>query len=122
LVILLAVWIGYLFFEDGDSMDAFKAFAIIAIAAVLIYFAAMAEGDKSKVQVKANQDAQIICAHCHSTGCVTTSNVKLKKGISGGKATGAILTGGLSLLAVGLSRKEAVTEAKCSNCGSVWHF
>jgi hypothetical protein len=48
--------------------------------------------------------------------------VKLKKGVSGGKAAGAIMTGGLSVLAVGLSRKEDATEAKCSNCGSVWHF
>jgi len=120
LFIFLAVWIGYLFFEGGDSADALKTFAIIAIAAVLIYFVAMAEG--SKGNVKANQDALIICGQCHSTGCVTTRGVKIKKGISGGKATGAILTGGFSLLAVGLSRKEDATEAKCSNCGSVWHF
>ncbi len=48
--------------------------------------------------------------------------VKNKKGISGGKATGAILTGGVSLLATGLSRKEAATAATCGNCKSGWHF
>jgi hypothetical protein len=46
----------------------------------------------------------------------------VKAGISGGKATGAILTGGLSLLATGLSRKHAATEANCGNCGSRWTF
>jgi hypothetical protein len=48
--------------------------------------------------------------------------VSRKAGISGGKATGAILTGGLSLLATGLSRKERLTEAHCDNCGSTWTF
>jgi hypothetical protein len=46
----------------------------------------------------------------------------LKKGISGGKATGALLTGGVSILASGLSRKEKVTEARCANCRQTWHF
>lgn len=31
-------------------------------------------------------------------------------------------TGGLSLLAVGLSRKENHTQARCMNCGSTWVF
>ncbi|HYA40277.1 MAG TPA: hypothetical protein VEF34_03175 [Syntrophobacteraceae bacterium] len=44
---------------------------------------------------------------------------QMKKGISGGKATAAILTGGFSLLVTGLSRKEQLTEAKCRKCGSV---
>ena len=122
LFVLLAVWIGYLFSQDpgSDELDGFKVLAITAIAAVLIYGAWLMQGGQSRT--KASQDAQIVCAQCHSKGCVTTSRVKLKKGISGGKATGAILTGGLSLLAVGLSRNEDATEAKCSNCGSVWHF
>ena len=75
-----------------------------------------------KEQIKASLDSQIVCAQCHSKGNVTTRKATLKKGISGGKATGAILTGGLSLLGTGLSRKEDATEAKCSNCGSVWNF
>lgn len=44
------------------------------------------------------------------------------KGVSGGKATGAILTGGVSLLATGLSRKEAQTQARCGHCTSSWAF
>ena len=46
--------------------------------------------------------------------------VKRKKGVSGGKATGAVLTGGLSLFATGLSRKEKQQELSCSNCGVTW--
>jgi len=79
-------------------------------------------GGTSGHELKAKHDAQIVCPQCQGRGRVTTATVRLKKGISGGKATGAILTGGLSLLATGLSRKENMTEAQCSNCGSVWHF
>ena len=68
------------------------------------------------------KDMQIVCPHCQTKGHVTTRQVQLKKGVSGGKAVGALLTGGVSLLAVGLSRKEDATKATCSNCGSVWHF
>jgi hypothetical protein len=71
---------------------------------------------------KERRDAQIICPQCQQRGHVTTRSVRQKKGISGGKATAAILTGGLSILATGLSRKEDATEAECSNCGSIWHF
>lgn len=46
----------------------------------------------------------------------------MKAGVSGGKATAALLTGGFSLLAMGLSRKQRVTEAWCSNCQSTWCF
>ena len=67
-------------------------------------------------------DAQIVCPHCHVTGQVSTRRVRRKKGVSGGKATGAVFTGGLSLLATGLSRKETQTSARCGNCGSVWEF
>ena len=65
---------------------------------------------------------QLVCPHCQSRGTVRTKRVRQKKGISGGKATAAVLTGGVSLLATGLSRKETQTEAHCSNCGSTWRF
>jgi uncharacterized Zn finger protein (UPF0148 family) len=66
--------------------------------------------------------SQIICPHCQTRGKVKTKQVKRKQGISGAKATGAVLTLGLSTLGTGLSRKQKMTEAKCSNCGSVWTF
>lgn len=66
--------------------------------------------------------SKVICPHCHERGGVTTKQVRLKKGVSGAKATGALLTGGVSLLVVGLSRKENMTQASCSCCGQVWHY
>jgi hypothetical protein len=100
---------------------------IAIVAAILIYGFSIAEPYKpgearSRPTVKARRDAQIICQQCQTRGRVTTRQVTLKNGISGGKATGALLTGGLSLLATGLSRKEDATKAECANCGSVWHF
>ena len=53
---------------------------------------------------------------------VLTKHVEIKKGISGAKATGAILTAGVSLLATGLSRKEGQTQAHCENCNSIGYF
>lgn len=63
-----------------------------------------------------------VCSHCQKRGCVITKKLKAKKGISGGKATAGLLTCGLSLFAVGLSRKEMITQAKCLNCDSEWQF
>jgi hypothetical protein len=75
--------------------------------------------DSSRPVRKSNA---LICPHCQTQGNVTTSPIKVKTGVSGGKATAAVLTGGLSLFAVGLSRKQAVTSAHCSHCGSTWTF
>jgi hypothetical protein len=44
----------------------------------------------------------------------------MKAGISGGKFTAAVLTGGLSLLVVGLSRQELRTQMICSHCKVTW--
>jgi hypothetical protein len=65
---------------------------------------------------------EMVCPHCQVKGKVHTQSVKHKKGISGGKAVGAILTGGLSILVTGLSRKERATEAYCGNCDAKWSF
>ena len=64
----------------------------------------------------------IVCPHCQERGHVKTMQIQVKRGISGGKATGAIMTAGLSLAATGLSRKEIVTEAHCYNCEQTWQF
>ena len=64
--------------------------------------------------------AQMVCPHCQVRGQVHTKRVKVKRGISGGKATGAVLTAGFSILATGLSRKEAATQATCNNCRVTW--
>ncbi len=64
--------------------------------------------------------SELVCPHCNTKGGVTTKQVKAKKGISGGKATAAVMTMGISTVATGLSRKEKVTELTCSNCGMTW--
>src|SRR5687767_7910869 len=64
-------------------------------------------------------DAGIMCPHCQVRGGVRTKSIKQKKGLSGGKATAAVFTMGISMLGTGLSRKEKVTEAKCGNCKAV---
>lgn len=77
-------------------------------------------------QIKTNQSGSLnqamICPHCQARGTVRTKSVKQKKGISGAKATGALLTGGISLIATGLSRKESATQAHCDKCNSTWFF
>jgi hypothetical protein len=65
---------------------------------------------------------KMVCPHCQTKGKIRTKSVKQKKGISGGKAVAGFMTVGISLLAVGLSRKEKVTQAHCDNCGSTWYF
>jgi hypothetical protein len=67
-------------------------------------------------------NANMVCPHCQTKGHVVTEKAKVKNGISGGKATGAVLTAGLSVLATGLSRKTEVTKASCNNCRSEWMF
>jgi len=70
-----------------------------------------------------DNNPELICPHCQKKGLVSTiQGIEQKTGISGAKATGALLTGGLSLLATGLSRKQKVTQAHCSNCNSTWYF
>jgi hypothetical protein len=64
----------------------------------------------------------LICPHCQEKGKVSVKSVERNKGIHGTKAAGAALTAGLSLLLIGLSRKEQMTQAYCSNCQSTWEF
>jgi hypothetical protein len=85
--------------------------------------------DKSKRQEESRltfewgeRNPSMICPHCNERGQIRTKSVKRKKGVSGGKATAAILTAGVSMLATGLSRKEGVTQAHCCNCNNTWDF
>lgn len=68
------------------------------------------------------QNPHMECPHCKTVGQINTRKVDLTKGISGGKAVAGLLTGGLSILAVGISREETKTEARCGKCNNVWHF
>lgn len=62
------------------------------------------------------------CPHCSARGKIRTKLITQKKGVSGGKATAAILTGGITMLATGLSRKESNTQAHCMQCTNTWIF
>lgn len=64
--------------------------------------------------------SQVICPHCQIRGEVYYKTLDRKKGISGGKAVAGILTGGFSILATGLSRKEQHIQAHCVNCNTTW--
>ena len=64
----------------------------------------------------------MICPHCQEKGKTRTKHVVQKKGISGGKAAAALVTGGLSVLATGLSRKEGLTQAHCDACQNTWSY
>jgi hypothetical protein len=64
----------------------------------------------------------LICPHCQQRGAVRTRPVDQKSGLSGGKATAALLTGGVSLVATGLSNSERRTESWCGSCRSTWRF
>lgn len=90
---------------------------------VIIFFALVAAGiwigyEQNKA---ANSKAdKIVCPHCQTAGQVEVYLMQRKKGISGGKATGALMTGGISMFATGLSRKENVRNLRCGNCGVTW--
>jgi DNA-directed RNA polymerase subunit RPC12/RpoP len=64
--------------------------------------------------------SEIVCPYCQKKGFVKTKAIKQKKGISGAKATGAVFTMGVSILATGLSRKEKVTQLTCGSCKMTW--
>lgn len=63
---------------------------------------------------------QIECPYCHSSGTVVVQQVKKKKGVSTGKATAALLTGGISLIGTGLAKKAIVSQLTCASCNMTW--
>lgn len=63
---------------------------------------------------------EVICPYCETKGQVRMRTKQQKKGISGGKAVGAVFTGGASLLVTGISRREKGTQAHCCKCSTTW--
>jgi hypothetical protein len=78
--------------------------------------------DRLETQHYGPRNVNMVCPHCQTQRSIRTKPVQMKKGVSGGKATAALLTGGVSLLATGLSRKENLTQAHCKNCSNTWVF
>jgi transcription elongation factor Elf1 len=62
-------------------------------------------------------NSKVKCQFCGAEGAVRVTDVTRKTGISGGKAAGAIVTGGASILATGLSQKKPAKHLSCRNCG-----
>jgi len=98
---------------------------IVIIGVVILLVMGIIGGILETRQQKNNRlfgesNGAMICPHCQSRGTVHTKAITRKKGISGGKATAAIFTGGVSMLATGLSRKEKATQVYCSNCMNTW--
>lgn len=81
---------------------------------------AYAMRDSIKNGIRPTPNPNLVCPHCQTRGTVTATHAIRKRGISGGKATGALFTGGVSMLATGLSRKQGVTQMVCGQCGVRW--
>lgn len=101
--------------------------AALVIVSVIGVVSALAlspggEGNLNRQLLHAAYNGLLVCPHCQTKGHVRTKSIQVKQGISGTKATAAILTGGISLLVVGLSRKHDATQASCARCRSVWTF
>jgi len=105
-------------------MGIFIVFIVIFVGVII--FGVIASLTATPEQVAQMQYGPInplmVCPHCNSVGKIRTKPTTQKKGISGGKATAALLTGGISMLATGLSRKENSTQAHCTNCNNTWFF
>jgi len=111
--------------EDGNCRVCGKSYTWVEDDGLLIsnITEVTIPGDEWRTQQQyGHRVTAMLCPHCATKGGVRTKPVTLKKGISGGKATAAIFTGGLSLFATGLSRKEENTQAHCSKCGNTWTF
>lgn len=95
---------------------------LISVASFVIVLIGSFFMDKTPKQPKNSNSPHMECPHCKTVGQINTRKVDLTKGISGGKAVAGLITGGLSILAVGISREETKTEARCGKCNNVWHF
>lgn len=101
-------------------IEAIVVLIVVIVVSCVYYYNLSEEKLDEKIYGKRNLD--IICPHCQTKGRVHTKEIDKKVGISGAKATAAVLTGGVSVLATGLSRKDHLTQAHCCKCESTWTF
>ncbi|HUT09830.1 MAG TPA: hypothetical protein VMY42_04995 [Thermoguttaceae bacterium] len=111
---------------DSDLSSFVSIYIVVAGITAIVWWLWPSDFSTANVSVKDPlqrfREAEMICPHCQACGRVTTEKVEVKTGIDGTKAAIGVLTGGLSILATGLSLRETKTEATCFNCGSTWRF
>lgn len=94
------------------------------IVGVGIAFALLGAGfreGKPAVERKFGPIAQnLVCPHCGMAGHVRTKAIHQQQGVSNAKAVAAVVTAGLSLLAIGIFRMVVVTQAHCTQCATTW--
>jgi len=115
-------WLDRWDLQTSRSQIVNEAGYLVLAGGIILSLVGIAMTGEANSKIKAEKDSQIICPHCQVRGNVRTYRVTRKKGISGTKATAALLTGGISILGTGLSRKETETKARCSNCGAEWYL
>jgi hypothetical protein len=97
------------------------AMFIIAIGVVFaIVVLSMREGTPAVERKFGRVDSAAVCPHCGAAGHVRSREIHQKQGISNAKAVAAVLTAGLSFLAVGIFRMVTVTQAHCTSCTTTW--
>jgi hypothetical protein len=96
------------------SADAIQVYFFLAVGGFIAWklYQAQHAGD--------GPSEQIVCPHCQTKGGVVVTSAQRKKGLSGGKVTGGLMTAGVSLFATGLSRKQWVKHLRCSSCRMEW--
>ena len=120
----------------GFAIAVITVFGIVAAIAESRKKAAMTTEERSKYEEEVQArialtqktqewgeiNSKMVCPHCQTKGKIRTKQVEVKRGISGTKATAAVLTGGVSVLATGLSQKDKNTQAHCEECDASWKF
>jgi len=105
-------------------MEMLSLLILIIIGGVVYYFMKYQKSGSApnirNTYLWGSLHAEVICPHCQTKGNVHYKHLDRKKGISGGKATAALLTSGVSMLATGLSRKEQHIQAHCVKCNTTW--
>ena len=109
-------------FQQGPGISFLTLSIIMAVIISIALLSGFQTQEQSAMMLYGSLNPHMTCPHCSTKGKIHTKHVTQRKGISGGKAVAGLLTGGVSLLVIGLSRKEKSTEARCGKCGNVWHF
>jgi hypothetical protein len=122
-IVVLAIFLALIYtLRHGPGVVVFSEIVVAALIG-FGYFAWLGNKKlKSMAPDWGPVNRAMVCPHCQTKGQVHTKNVVHYKGVDGGKAIAAFLTGGLSLLFIGLSRDEGQTQAHCCDCDNTWEF